>query len=292
MRNIATTLFLTVLLCLFATTASAKSNRTGEHKASPHKGTAHKHPSAAAKNSSHKKLAHKQPHTKAKTSQHHQAALHKPTPANAHTSSAKPESTLPAASPQNQAATAVLNYPIAVEASRTTTSSQPKTAATETVSPATPDDKTASAQTQTVATEGNSLMDAMKQRAETLFVAMGLLGTPYKTGGITPQKGMDCSGLVHYVYKQSANLDLPHSAKALSQNGAPVAKDDLQPGDLVFFHSLRKRFSHVGIYAGDGKFVHADSHEVKKVMVSSIDAHYWAKHFDGARRLSLDTLSK
>jgi cell wall-associated NlpC family hydrolase len=130
-----------------------------------------------------------------------------------------------------------------------------------------------------------SVMDSIRQKAEPMLVALGLVGTPYKMGGADPKKGVDCSGFVRYVYKQSSDIDLPHSAKALSQDGVPVAKDDLQPGDLVFFHTLKQRFSHVGIYAGDGKFVHASSREGKAVMVSSMDARYWTKRFDGARRL-------
>jgi cell wall-associated NlpC family hydrolase len=114
---------------------------------------------------------------------------------------------------------------------------------------------------------------------------MGLLGTPYKFGSADPQKGIDCSGLVHYVYKQSSDLDLPHSAKELSQTGDHVAKNDLQPGDLVFFKTLRKRISHVGIYAGDGKFIHASSKYGKEVMMSELDDGYWAKHYAGARRV-------
>lgn len=135
-------------------------------------------------------------------------------------------------------------------------------------------------------------MEAMRKKAEPLLVAMGLLGTPYKVGGTDPQKGVDCSGLVHYVYKQSSNMDLPHSAKALSQEGDKVAKDDLQPGDLVFFHTLRKRFSHVGIYAGDGKFIHASSRAEKEVMISDIDSSYWARHYDGARRIQANPAIK
>jgi cell wall-associated NlpC family hydrolase len=138
---------------------------------------------------------------------------------------------------------------------------------------------------QSARADGEGLMEAMKKRAEPLLVAMGLLGTPYKLGGTDPAKGVDCSGLVHYVYKQSADLNLPHSAKALSQNGTPIKKDELKPGDLVFFHTLKKHFSHVGIYAGDGNFIHASSREGKEVIVSSLDNSYWAKRFDGARRI-------
>lgn len=132
-------------------------------------------------------------------------------------------------------------------------------------------------------------MDAMKARAEPLLVAMGLLGTPYKVGGADPKTGVDCSGLVHYVYKQSSNIDLPHSANALSQTGDKVAKDELQPGDLVFFHTLKKHFSHVGIYAGDGKFIHASSRIDKEVMISDLGNGYWSKRYDGARRVMPET---
>jgi cell wall-associated NlpC family hydrolase len=133
--------------------------------------------------------------------------------------------------------------------------------------------------------DDGSMLDAMKKRAEPLLVAIGLLGTPYKMGGTDPKNGVDCSGLVRYVYKQSSDLDLPHSASALSQTGDKVAKDNLKPGDLVFFHTLKKHFSHVGIYAGDGKFVHASSRFGKEVMISDLDSRYWSKHYDGARRL-------
>lgn len=137
----------------------------------------------------------------------------------------------------------------------------------------------------TALADDNGLMEAMKKRAEPLLVAMGLLGTPYKFGSADPQKGIDCSGLVRYVYKQSSDLNLPHSAKELSQTGDRVTKDDLQPGDLVFFKTLRKRISHVGIYAGDGKFIHASSPVGKEVMISQLDDGYWAKRYAGARRV-------
>lgn len=128
-------------------------------------------------------------------------------------------------------------------------------------------------------------MDGMKQRAEPLLYALGLLGSPYKMGGTDPSKGVDCSGFVRHVYKATEDIDLPHSAKAISRNGEPVEKDQLQPGDLVFFNTLRRPFSHVGIYAGDGKFVHATSSRSKEVMVSNMNDSYWTKRYDGARRV-------
>ena len=129
------------------------------------------------------------------------------------------------------------------------------------------------------------LVADMKQRAEPLLYALGLLGSPYKRGGTDPEKGVDCSGFVRHVYKQTEDIDLPHSAKAISQSGEIIKKNQLLPGDLVFFNTRRKSYSHVGIYAGDGKFVHATSSQTKRVMVSNMNDRYWSRHFDGARRL-------
>lgn len=130
-----------------------------------------------------------------------------------------------------------------------------------------------------------SLGEDIKKQARPILYALSLLGTPYKFGGSNPDKGVDCSGLVRHVYKQTENLELPRSAKAISQDGVPVAKEELKPGDLVFFNTLKRPFSHVGIYAGDGKFIHASSRREKEVTVSSMEDGYWAKRFSGARRL-------
>ncbi|TCS70885.1 NlpC/P60 family protein [Sulfuritortus calidifontis] len=131
----------------------------------------------------------------------------------------------------------------------------------------------------------DSLSEDIRQQTTPLLQALKLLGTPYKFGGSSPDKGVDCSGLVRHVYKQGADIALPRSAKAMSQNGEAVAKADLKPGDLVFFNTLKRPFSHVGIYAGDGKFVHASSRREKQVTISNLDDGYWAKRFNGARRL-------
>lgn len=136
-----------------------------------------------------------------------------------------------------------------------------------------------------VPADEGSLVEGIKQRAEPLLYALGLLGSPYKSGGTDPEKGVDCSGFVSHVYKRTEDISLPHNAKAISQNGETVAKEQLQPGDLVFFNTMRKPYSHVGIYAGDGKFVHASSSHTKKVMVSNMKDGYWSKRFDGARRV-------
>ncbi len=119
---------------------------------------------------------------------------------------------------------------------------------------------------------------------EVLLSALSLSGTPYKYGGNSPETGFDCSGFVRYVFNQAANLTLPHGARAISQIGKSIPVDQLQPGDLVFFNTLKKAFSHVGIYVGEGRFIHAPSSGGGVHIVSMNDA-YWAKRFNGARRL-------
>lgn len=119
--------------------------------------------------------------------------------------------------------------------------------------------------------------------------ALQLIGTPYKFGGSHPDEGLDCSGLVRYVYRQSAAVELPHNAKDISDSGLPVDRSELRPGDLVFFNTLKRPFSHVGIYQGDGKFIHASSRRDKRVTVSDMANGYWKERFDGARRILLPT---
>lgn len=119
---------------------------------------------------------------------------------------------------------------------------------------------------------------------EVLVNALSLTGIQYKYGGKTPETGFDCSGFVRYVFSQATNLSLPPTARAISQIGKTVKKDDLQPGDLVFFNTLKSAFSHVGIYMGDNKFIHAPS-AGKAVRVESMKTGYWASRFNGAQRL-------
>ena len=114
--------------------------------------------------------------------------------------------------------------------------------------------------------------------------ALALTGTPYKFGGASPETGFDCSGFVRYVFKQATNFTLPHGARAISQIGQNIPVDQLQPGDLVFFNTLKSAFSHVGIYIGDNRFVHAPS-TGGGVHVVNMKEAYWAKRFNGARRL-------
>ena len=119
---------------------------------------------------------------------------------------------------------------------------------------------------------------------EVLINALSLTGIQYKYGGNSPATGFDCSGFVRYVFRNAANLSLPPTARAIAQIGKSVKKDELQPGDLVFFNTLKSAFSHVGIYLGDNKFIHAPS-KGKAVQVESMQNSYWSSRFEGAQRL-------
>lgn len=119
---------------------------------------------------------------------------------------------------------------------------------------------------------------------EVLVNALSLTGIQYKYGGKSPETGFDCSGFVRYVFSQATNLSLPPTARAISQIGKTIKKDELQPGDLVFFNTVKSAFSHVGIYMGDNKFIHAPS-TGKAVRVESMKDGYWAKRFNGGQRL-------
>ncbi len=114
--------------------------------------------------------------------------------------------------------------------------------------------------------------------------ALGLIGVDYRYGGDTPESGVDCSGLVRYVFQQVTGVTLPRTSKELSRLGNSVASADLAPGDLVFFNTRRLPFSHVGIYLGDNRFIHAPS-TGSEVEISRLSETYWQKHFNGARRL-------
>lgn len=119
---------------------------------------------------------------------------------------------------------------------------------------------------------------------EVLLNALSLTGVRYQYGGNSPESGFDCSGFVRYVYQQAANLSLPHGARAISQLGKTIPKHELQPGDLVFFNTLRSTFSHVGIYLGNNRFIHSPS-SGGGVRVENMQDGYWQKRFNGAQRI-------
>jgi cell wall-associated NlpC family hydrolase len=118
--------------------------------------------------------------------------------------------------------------------------------------------------------------------------AMEFLGVPYRRGGSDALHGFDCSGFVRTVYEQTLGLVLPRNASAQAAATEKVDKADLQPGDLVFFNTMRHAFSHVGIYLGEGKFIHAPK-PGEQVRIESLSLAYWAKRFNGARRVIAPT---
>jgi cell wall-associated NlpC family hydrolase len=125
--------------------------------------------------------------------------------------------------------------------------------------------------------------DAASANAVTLR-ALSLVGTPYRYGGNTPDSGFDCSGLVNYVYRDMLDLRLPRSSGELAGlQGPPLPPQRLASGDLVFFGS-RGSVSHVGIYVGEGRFVHAPS-SGGTVRLDRLDGPYWRDHYSGAKRV-------
>lgn len=120
-------------------------------------------------------------------------------------------------------------------------------------------------------------------RDVTLF-ALSLVGIDYRYGGSTPARGLDCSGLIHYVFQEVTGVTLPRTSRELSRIGKSIRAGDLEPGDLVFFNTRHAAFSHVGIYLGDNRFIHAPSRG-GEVNVATLSARYWQKRYDGARRL-------
>lgn len=118
--------------------------------------------------------------------------------------------------------------------------------------------------------------------------ALNYLGIKYRFGGDSPAQGFDCSGLVRYAAEKSLGLKLPRQSREIARLGESVKQKDLKRGDLVFFNTRGHRFSHVGIYLGDGKFVHAPS-SGSAVRVEDMNIAYWKKRYNGARRLASST---
>jgi cell wall-associated NlpC family hydrolase len=114
--------------------------------------------------------------------------------------------------------------------------------------------------------------------------ARGLIGTPYKYGGHTPKAGFDCSGFVDYVFRHSAHVSLPHNTRLISRRGLPVSSSRLREGDLVFYDTNHSAYSHVGIYLGNYRFIHAPS-SGGRVRTEDMRESYWERHYSGARRI-------
>lgn len=115
--------------------------------------------------------------------------------------------------------------------------------------------------------------------------ARSLIGVPYKYGGNSPDTGFDCSGFVSHVFKRSLGISLPRSAQQISRKGHAVKLAQLREGDLVFYDTNNRSFSHVGIFLGDDRFIHAPS-SGGSVRIEDMGLAYWRKHYDGARRIT------
>ncbi|WP_087745899.1 MULTISPECIES: C40 family peptidase [unclassified Acidovorax] len=123
--------------------------------------------------------------------------------------------------------------------------------------------------------------------ADLIGNAMGFIGVPYRRGGTSATTGFDCSGFVRAVYEKTVGMVLPRKADQQAASTEVIDKKELQPGDLVFFNTMRRAFSHVGIYVGDGKFIHSPR-TGSEVRVEDMRLSYWQHRFDGARRVTVE----
>ncbi|MEJ7687865.1 MAG: C40 family peptidase [Variovorax sp.] len=120
--------------------------------------------------------------------------------------------------------------------------------------------------------------------SDLVVTAIGFLGVPYRRGGNTLETGFDCSGFVRAMYNQTVGHLLPRRAEEQAAATQKIDRSDLKPGDLVFFNTMRRAFSHVGIYVGEGKFIHSPKPGAQ-VRVETMAGGYWQRRFDGARRV-------
>ncbi|MCY1178280.1 NlpC/P60 family protein [compost metagenome] len=124
-----------------------------------------------------------------------------------------------------------------------------------------------------------------KQSSDVLSRAVNVLGTPYRWGGSSPSKGFDCSGLVKYAFNDIDEVDLPRTSNAMaSGHGQKVNRNDLEPGDLIFFNIKSRRVNHVAIYLGNDRFIHAPRRG-KRVSIDTLNKPYWQKHYVVAKRV-------
>ena len=136
-----------------------------------------------------------------------------------------------------------------------------------------------------IAKVSDRFADTVTGKSEELINrAMEVIGVRYRWDTELPQSGLDGSSFVGYVFKDKLGFLLPRKSTQMSRVGKPISREELQPGDLVFFNTMRLTFSHVGIYVGDNKFIHSPS-KGTSVRVDDLGSLYWDKRFDGARRL-------
>jgi cell wall-associated NlpC family hydrolase len=122
------------------------------------------------------------------------------------------------------------------------------------------------------------------QMNELVMYAVSLADTPYHYGGNSASSGFDCSGFVGHVYRHSLDISMPRTSREISRIGKPISQSELSPGDLVFYNTQNASFSHVGIYIGDGKFVHSPR-TGESVRTEQMQLRYWQTRYDGARRI-------
>ena len=131
----------------------------------------------------------------------------------------------------------------------------------------------------------DTVRQTVSEKASLLvFTSMGFLGVPYRRGGNTVETGFDCSGFVKAMFEQTVGKVLPRKAEQQAAATEKIDRADLKPGDLVFFNTMRRTFSHVGIYIGEGKFIHSPK-PGSEVRVEDMSLSYWSRRFDGARRV-------
>ena len=131
---------------------------------------------------------------------------------------------------------------------------------------------------------GHVRLTVSEKASDLVMNAMGFLGVPYRRGGVNAETGFDCSGFVRAMYQQTVGLILPRSADQQAAATQTIDRSDLRPGDLVFFNTMRRAFSHVGIYIGDNKFIHSPK-PGSEVRVEDMRLGYWQTRFNGARRV-------
>lgn len=125
------------------------------------------------------------------------------------------------------------------------------------------------------------------QAHEIVMMSFSLVDTGYRFGGANPEAGLDCSGMVSYLVEQVSGLRLPHNAAEIAARTRPVSRGGLRPGDLVFFDTLNRPYSHMGIYLGNDRFIHAPSSR-GRVRLESLASSYFARRYNGARTLLPD----
>ena len=152
---------------------------------------------------------------------------------------------------------------------------------------ATADNAAMSADASADAPRGSFLAGVASKAGDVVVGALNLIGVRYRWGGNSPDSGLDCSGFVRYVFQDTLNFTLPRRAEEMSRVGEKVKFSDLKPGDLVFFNTVRRTISHVGIYIGHDKFVHSPS-TGSTIRVDEMNDRYWETRYRGARRVSLN----